>query len=182
MLGWKAALVPGIIHHSHLGSDIVIRHTCVHLHSLCSTHTAYVHVCPFSYIACAYVDLHTHGHTHTLACIYCRCSFICNILLPHSLVTALQSPPPLFPPSLHLPVWEKPVGFVLSWVWRHADLCCNRPWRWASSILGLANHSWNLAVHINSNPRKENQKILWHQKRMEWWDLKLELWGCRGYF
>lgn len=50
-------------------------HVCTY--TLCSTHTAYVHMCPFSFIApCAFVDLRVH--THTLVCIYCRSSFRCK--------------------------------------------------------------------------------------------------------
>lgn len=178
-------LVPGIIHHGHLGSDIVIRHTCAlplslrHPYSTC----ACVPFQLYCMCTCSFTHSHTHTHIYLLVCISHRSSFMCKSTFfnPHSLVTALPWPPPLLPPSLHLSVWEKPVGFVLSWVWRHADLCCNRPWRWGSSILSLPNHSLNLAACINSNPRKENEKILWHQ-RMDCWDLKLELWGCRGYF
>lgn len=113
MLGCKAVQGPAIIHHSYHGTDIVIRHTCVHMHSLCSPHAAHVHMRPSSCMACVYANLHMHAGKYIAAAdLYASQhfspSFTCHC-------TALPITPPIPPtPPPHLSVWEKPVGFVLS--------------------------------------------------------------------
>lgn len=100
---------PAIIHHRHHGTDIVIRHTCVHMHSLCSTHTAHVHMHPSSCIACVYANLHMHADKYHSSRFICTQHFSPSFTC-HCTALPINAPPP----TPHLSVWEKPVGFVLS--------------------------------------------------------------------
>lgn len=90
--------------------DIHIMHTCLQSHTASPMHVHMGNPAP---------ALHAHKAENF-------CTHICTV---HSHTAVSKVHALLSDPTPHLSVWEKAVGFVLSWVWRHADICCNQPWR-----------------------------------------------------
>lgn len=104
-LSWQA---------EHEGNDIHIRHVCAVSH--CIIYKEHVHMGKrqLSYMYGNYRFLHTLQHQIQLRLI------ILLLLLVHAL---LWQPPPTILSG------RKQWAFVLSWVWRHVDLCCIQPRR-----------------------------------------------------
>lgn len=146
----------------HDGIDTLIRHTCMHWHSLCITHNAHVlHMEPpsISCVACMQMALstdNTEEHTPLQQHFFFPCC-----LFHSSLRCSVK------PTATKLPVWEEPVGFVLSWVWRHVDP--NRPWRRAvQGAVGLASVLRTIALFLISSKNARARWAAEEKSRIKW--------------
>lgn len=99
-------------------------------------------------------DKSRHAHAEASAwqhiCTWVSCSCLAYLFLHmHMYLLSCWSSTPT---SLS---GRKQVGFVLSWVWRHADLWCNQPWRrWTCCSANLGPGLSRAQMHYDLAPPK----------------------------